>query len=69
MFLFGGEKHCFERAGRMPKLGFSVKQDAKQKSLSGERLGQVMGAGLRATAKAVEKPPDPTVCSWQRAVW
>lgn len=26
MFLFGGEKHCFEREGRMPKLGFSVKQ-------------------------------------------
>lgn len=26
MFLFGGEKHRFERAGKMPKLGFSVRQ-------------------------------------------
>jgi len=26
MALSGGEKHCFERGGRMPKLGFLVKQ-------------------------------------------
>ena len=26
MFLPGGEKHCFERKGRTPKLGFFVEQ-------------------------------------------
>ena len=36
VFLPGGEKHGFERAGRMPKLGFCVEQEAERKSLPAE---------------------------------
>jgi hypothetical protein len=36
----------------------------------GHRPGNAtMGAGLRPTAKAVDKPPDPTERAWFRQKW
>jgi hypothetical protein len=52
MFLFGGEKHCFECKGKMPKLGFSVKQGSGTEKSVQRAAGAGYGSRIEACAES-----------------